>query len=95
MVYRMPAIFGRTCAIAMDNGLSEKQAFLLSLTTIPAEMMGVADKVGSLEKGKMAKFHHYLGRPLFKKDNVIYENWVEGKQDVITRMNVTDLRGEL
>lgn len=78
--------------IAIDNGLSEHQA-LLSLTTIPAEMLGVSDKVGSLEKGKMANFIITSG-DLFKKDNVIYENWVEGKQDVITRMNVTDLRGD-
>lgn len=78
--------------IAIDNGLSEHQA-LLSLTTIPAQMLGVSDKVGSLEKGKMANFIITSG-DLFKKDNVIYENWVEGKQDVITRKDVTDLRGE-
>ena len=84
--------FWKNLRVAMDNGLSEKQAFL-SLTTIPAEMLGVSDKVGSLEKGKMANFLITSG-DLFKKDNIIYENWVEGKQDVITRMNVTDLRGE-
>jgi imidazolonepropionase-like amidohydrolase len=76
---------------AMDNGLSERQA-LLSLTTIPAEMLGVGDKVGTLEKGKMANFIITSG-DLFKKDNVIYENWVEGRQYVVTKMDVTDLRG--
>jgi len=84
--------FWKNLRIALDNGLSERQA-LLSLTTIPAEMMGVADKVGTLEKGKMANFIITSG-DLFKKDNVIYENWVEGKQDVITRIDVTDLRGD-
>ena len=87
-----PGDFWKNLRVAMDNGLSEKKA-LESLTTIPAEMLGVADKVGSLEKGKMANFIITSG-DLFKKDNVIYENWVEGKQDVITRMNVTDLRGD-
>ncbi|SHN31595.1 amidohydrolase family protein [Mucilaginibacter sp. OK098] len=76
---------------AIDNGLSEKQA-LISLTTAPAEMLGVADKVGTLAKGKMANFI-ITSDDLFKKDNVIYENWIEGHQYVVSRMNVTDLRG--
>lgn len=76
---------------AIDNGLSEKQA-LSSLTAIPAEMLGVADKVGTLAKGKMANFI-ITSDNLFKKDNVIYENWIEGRQYVVSRMDVTDLRG--
>ncbi len=76
---------------AMDYGLSEKQA-LESLTTIPAEMLGVADKLGTLTKGKLANFIITSGN-LFKKDNIIYENWVEGRQYVVSRMDVTDLRG--
>jgi len=76
---------------AIDNGLSEKQA-LLSLTTIPAQMLGVADKLGSLEKGKLASFI-ITSDDLFKKDDIIYENWIEGRQYIVTRMNVTDLRG--
>jgi len=76
---------------AIDNGLSEKQA-LNSLTIIPAEMLGVADKVGTLAKGKMASFI-ITSDDLFKKENIIYENWIEGRQYVVTRMDVTDLRG--
>ena len=76
---------------AIDNGLSEKQA-LMSLTSIPAEMLGVADKIGTLEKGKMANFI-ITSDDLFKKENIIYENWIEGRQYVVTRMDVTDLRG--
>ncbi|WP_428328245.1 amidohydrolase family protein [Mucilaginibacter sp.] len=76
---------------AIDNGLSEKQA-LNSLTVIPAEMLGVSDKVGTLDKGKMANFI-ITSDNIFKKDNVIYENWVEGHQFVVSRMDVTDLRG--
>jgi len=76
---------------AIDNGLSEKQA-LSSLTTVPAEMLGVADKVGSLAKGKMANFI-ITSDDLFKKDNIIYENWIEGRQYVVSKMDVTDLRG--
>ncbi len=76
---------------ALDYGLSQKQA-LLSLTEIPAEMLGVSDKVGTLTKGKLANFI-ITSDTLFKKDNIIYENWVEGRQYIVSRMNVTDLRG--
>jgi imidazolonepropionase-like amidohydrolase len=83
--------FWTNLRIAMDNGLSEKQA-LKSLTEIPAEMLGVSDKIGTLAKGKMANFIITSG-DLFKKDNIIYENWIEGRQYVVNRMDVADLRG--
>jgi len=76
---------------AMDYGLSE-QAALNALTVNPARMLGVADKVGTLAKGKMANFI-ITSDDLFKKDNIIYENWIEGRQYVVTRLDVTDLRG--
>ena len=76
---------------AMDYGLSEKQA-LMSLTEIPAQMLNVGDKVGTLAKGKLANFI-ITSDDLFKKDNIIYENWVEGRQDIVNHMDVTDLRG--
>ncbi|OOQ61674.1 amidohydrolase family protein [Mucilaginibacter pedocola] len=76
---------------AISYGLSEKQA-LASLTTIPAEMLGVSDKVGTLAKGKLASFI-ITSDSLFKADNVIYENWVEGRQYVVSKMDVSDLRG--
>jgi len=76
---------------AMDYGLSEKQA-LMSLTEIPAQLLNVSDKVGTLTKGKLANFI-ITSDNLFKKDNIIYENWVEGRQDIVNHMDVTDLRG--
>jgi imidazolonepropionase-like amidohydrolase len=76
---------------AITNGLSEKQA-LMSLTEIPATMLGVSDKVGTLAKGKMANFI-IASANLFKADNVIYENWVQGEKFVVSKMDVSDLRG--
>ncbi|HUH34127.1 MAG TPA: amidohydrolase family protein, partial [Daejeonella sp.] len=76
---------------AMEFGLTEKQA-LKSLTEVPAEMLGVSDRVGSLAKGKLANFLITSGN-LFKKDNIIYENWVQGDRFVVSKMDVTDLRG--
>ncbi|MGN8070404.1 amidohydrolase family protein [Mucilaginibacter sp. 22184] len=76
---------------AINSGLSEKQA-LNSLTTIPAEILGVSGKVGTLTKGKLASFIITSGE-LFKPDNIIYENWTEGRQYVVSKMNIADLRG--
>ncbi len=76
---------------AINNGLSEKQA-LMSLTEVPASMLGVSDKVGSLAKGKLANFI-ITSSTLFKPDNIIYENWVQGQKFVVSKMDVSDLRG--
>ncbi|WP_295651456.1 amidohydrolase family protein [uncultured Mucilaginibacter sp.] len=76
---------------AIDYGLTEKTAFN-AITTVPAEMLGISDKVGTIAKGKLANFIITSGG-LFKKDNVIYENWVEGRQYVVSKMDVTDMHG--
>jgi imidazolonepropionase-like amidohydrolase len=66
---------------AIENGLTEKQA-LLAITEIPAGMIGIADKVGTLEKGKLANFI-VTSDSLFKKTNIIEENWVQGKRFIL------------
>ncbi len=76
---------------AITYGLTEKQA-LKALTQTPAEMLGVADKVGSITKGKMANFI-ITSDNLFKAENIIYENWVEGRQFVVNKIDLADLRG--
>jgi hypothetical protein len=51
------------------NGLSEKTA-LAALTTVPAQMMGVADRLGTVEKGKIANLV-ISDKPFFaEKSNV-------------------------
>ncbi|GAB3931086.1 amidohydrolase family protein [Mucilaginibacter myungsuensis] len=77
---------------AMEFGLTEKTA-LNALTTIPAEMLGISDKVGTLAKGKLANFV-ISSAGLFKADAVIYENWVQGRQFVVARMDVSDIKGK-
>ncbi|MFD2582827.1 amidohydrolase family protein [Pedobacter vanadiisoli] len=76
---------------AIENGLSEKQA-LQSVTEIPASLLGISDKVGSLEKGKVANFL-ISSDNLFKNGNIIFENWVQGKRFVVNKMDVSDIRG--
>jgi len=76
---------------AIDNGLTEKQA-LLAMTEVPAAMIGISDKAGTLEKGKLANFL-ITSDSLFKPTNVIFENWVQGKRFVVSKMNVKDVNG--
>ncbi|WP_293788922.1 amidohydrolase family protein [uncultured Pedobacter sp.] len=76
---------------AIENGLSKKQA-LQSVTEIPASLLGIGDKVGTLEKGKIANFL-ISSDSLFKKENIIFENWVQGKRFIVNKMDVSDLRG--
>ncbi len=61
---------------AMEYGLSESAAFA-ALTRTPAMLLGVYDKVGSLEEGKLANFLITTG-PLFAEKTKIIENWVQG-----------------
>ena len=86
-----PRDFWVNLRTAIENGLTEKQA-LLSVTEVPAKMLGISDKVGSLEKGKLANFL-ITSENIFKSSNIIYENWVQGKRFIVSKMDVTDLRG--
>lgn len=61
---------------AMEYGLSEAKA-LEALTKVPATLLGVYDKVGSLETGKVANFLITNG-PIFDEKTVIIDNWVQG-----------------
>lgn len=76
---------------AIANGLTEKQA-LQSLTEVPASMLGIADRTGSLEQGKLANFL-ITSDNLFKSNNIIFENWIQGKRFVVSKMNLIDLTG--
>lgn len=83
--------FWKNIRLALANGLSEKQA-LLSLTEIPAGMLGISAQTGTLEKGKLANFL-ITSAPLFRPESVIYENWVQGKRYVTSKVQLSDLSG--
>ncbi len=76
---------------AIENGLSEQKA-LEALTTIPARLIKADDQIGTLQKGRLANFIITSGN-LFSADNVIYENWMRGKQYVVNNKDAADLRG--
>ena len=83
--------FWKNLLKAISYGLTEKQA-LKSLTTIPAEMLNVSDKIGSLKTGMIANFIITSG-DLFDEKNIIYENWVQGNSYKINDYNAIDVRG--
>ncbi|MET0636475.1 MAG: amidohydrolase family protein [Chitinophagaceae bacterium] len=61
---------------AMEYGLTEATA-INALTRTPATLMGVYDKVGSLDAGKLANFLITNG-PVFNEKTVILDNYVQG-----------------
>jgi imidazolonepropionase-like amidohydrolase len=63
---------------AIDNGLSEAKAFE-ALTTTPAKLLGISDKVGTIDAGKLANFLITTG-PVFNEKTSIIENWVQGEK---------------
>jgi len=75
---------------ALTYGLSEKTA-LASITTVPADMMGITAETGTLEKGKLANFIITSGN-IFQEETIIYQNWIHGKRYDITPMH-NDIRG--
>jgi len=83
--------FWKNLRKAITYGLSEKQA-LKSLTTIPAEMLNVADKIGSLKTGMLANFIITSGN-LFDEKTIRYENWIQGNPYKINDYNTIDVRG--
>ncbi|MBI5373068.1 MAG: amidohydrolase family protein [Sphingobacteriales bacterium] len=61
---------------AMEYGLTEARA-MEALTRIPAQTLGIYDKVGSLDAGKLANFLITNG-PLFGEKTSILYNYVQG-----------------
>lgn len=63
---------------AIEYGLSEKAA-MEALTKVPASWLGVYDKVGSVEAGKLANFVITTG-PIFLEKTTLLQNWVNGEK---------------
>ncbi len=72
------ADFIANAAKAIEAGLAKDEA-LKALTLYPAQIFGVAEQLGSIEKGKIANLIVSSG-DLFSKDNKIKFTFVDGKQ---------------
>ncbi|MCO5241406.1 MAG: amidohydrolase family protein [Chitinophagaceae bacterium] len=76
---------------AIEHGLSEQKA-LEALTRTPATLLGVYDRLGSLEPGKLANFLITSG-PVFHEKTAIFQNWVQGEKYTVRDVDDSDIKG--
>ncbi|MGB1230768.1 MAG: amidohydrolase family protein [Winogradskyella sp.] len=77
---------------AIESGLSKQQA-LAALTTIPANLLGKSNVLGTLKTGSYANFLITDG-DIFEKKTKLYENWVQGKPHRIANSTTKDIDGD-
>lgn len=77
---------------AIKAGLSKENA-LAALTTIPAQILGKSNSIGTLKTGAYANFLITSG-DLFEKGTKIHQNWVTGVKNEFSPMHVKDIRGD-
>lgn len=76
---------------AIKAGLSPEKA-LEALTTIPAQLLGKSDLIGSLKNGAYANFLITSG-DIFDSKTTVYENWVQGQKNIIENRGIVDITG--
>jgi imidazolonepropionase-like amidohydrolase len=76
---------------AMEYGLSESKA-LEALTKTPATLLGLYDKIGSLDNGKIANFIITSG-PIFAEKTTIFQNWTQGIRNAVKEDGWFDVKG--
>jgi len=75
---RSPEALRLSAALCIAQGMSEDAAFR-ALTTIPARLLGVADRVGTIERGRDADLVVWSGHPLDLSSR-LEEVWIEGQR---------------
>jgi imidazolonepropionase-like amidohydrolase len=86
-----PATFSANLRKAIERGLSADAA-LAALTTTPAQLFGVSQKLGTLEAGKIANIVVADG-DLFAEKTKIRETWVDGRRYEVKPKAEIDPRG--
>lgn len=86
-----PADFMANLRKAIEYGLTESKA-LDALTKAPASLLGVYDKIGSLEAGKIANFIITSG-PVFAEKTVLLQNWTQGIKNAVKEESWYDVKG--
>ena len=76
----------------VERGLA-KSAALAALTTIPAQMLGMENQLGSIEAGKLANLVAMDG-DLFKSKSKVMDTWVRGARYEIEKKAAVDPRGK-
>ncbi|HEX3870496.1 MAG TPA: amidohydrolase family protein [Pirellulales bacterium] len=78
-------------AMAVEHGLKRESA-LRALTVTPASLLGIDDRLGTIEKGKLAHLVVTDG-PLFARKTKIVETWVDGHRYDVAATPRDDVRG--
>ncbi len=86
-----PADFMANLRKAIEYGLTEPKA-LEALTKTPASLLGVYDKIGSLDAGKIANFIITSG-PVFAEKTTLLQNWTQGIKNAVKEENWYDAKG--
>ncbi|MBL9168232.1 MAG: amidohydrolase family protein [Verrucomicrobiales bacterium] len=70
--------FRKNLRRALDRGLSENDA-LAALTTVPAQLCGVSDRLGTIATGKWANLTVVEGAGYFDPEARVREVWIDGR----------------
>lgn len=73
--------FWKNLRQAVKNGLPEEVA-IAAMTRVPAEILGVEERLGQLSAGALANLAISSG-PLFDDNSRLLENWVRGERFVL------------
>lgn len=73
-----PEDLGKRLREVMARGLS-KDDVLAALTTVPARQLGLSDRLGTIEAGKIADLAVETGEP-FAEGSRVAEIWIDGKR---------------
>jgi imidazolonepropionase-like amidohydrolase len=86
-----PEIFWSNVRKTISKGSTVEQ-IITSLTTKPAEILGLSELIGDLNSGKLASFTIYSDDP-FAKEGSLLSSWILGKEQVINNESIIDPRG--
>ena len=89
---KSPSNFKEKLMKAIEYGLPKTKA-LEALTTVPAQILGKSNQIGSLKTGAYANFLITSG-DVFDSSTTLFENWVQGSKSVINSMDTKDIRGD-
>ncbi len=76
---------------AVDRGLS-KDAALAALTTNPAQLLGMHNKLGTIERGKIANIVVADG-DIFSSNTKVVDVWIDGSRFEVEAVPDVDVRG--
>jgi len=75
------ADFQKKLLLAIERGLTEQDA-LAAVTTVPAKLLGVEDRLGTIEAGKIANLVVTGEKGYFDEKARVEEVWIDGRRCV-------------